>query len=226
MDIIHLLEVLNPAGNVVTVKIDNGKSTWDTVSDFLVAVSPVVVALLALLLSHRQFKKNLSQQALQFQSGVRRQLNELRLNTQLATEIEIKKENCRDVRTACVNFLEYADSYYTNKFLYAGYSKTPQNRRDENYSKLIDDTFNASVEDNKKIASSRAYLKTFLDPVKDKIFLGKIDKVFEIVHQEITDNLVDDLGEAKKVCLIECQIYISSIHQDIIKLSENIKVDD
>lgn len=208
MDIIHLLEVLNPAGNVVTVKIDNGKSTWDTVSDFLVAVSPVVVALLALWLSHRQFKKNLSQQALQFQSGVRRQLNELRLNTQLATEIEIKKENCRDVRKICVNFLEYADAFFDNKGLYLGYNKAPPNERDENHRKLLDDTFNASVEYGNKFASSRAHLKIFLDPEKDAVFLEKIELVFEIPHRDYNRNIAKDLGEAKKKLLDR----VSKIH--------------
>lgn len=226
MDLIHLLEILNPVGKVLTVKIDNAKSTFDTFSELLVTASPIVVALIAMWLSHRQFKKNLSQQTLQFQIGIRRQLDELRLNTQLATKIELQKETCKDVRTACVNFLEYANAYYTNKHLYSGYQKVPSNERNENHENLIDEAFKLSVEYSQKVSSSRFFLITFLDPKRDELFIRKIDKVMDVANMDFSQSATEELGEAKRQCLDMCREFISTIHQEIIRLSENLKADE
>ncbi|SFJ15399.1 hypothetical protein [Enterobacter sp. NFIX59] len=223
MDLIHLLEILSPAKNVLTVKVDNAKSTFDTISQLLVAASPVAVGLLAMWLSHRQFNKNLSQQSSQFNLSIKNQLSALRLNTRLVTEIELKKETCKEVRSACVDFLEHAYAFYTNKYLYNSYQKISLENREANHRQLIDDAFNASVEFGVKLSSSRCYLGTFLDLDKDKDFINKINHVFDIANSDYSSELPKKFGDARRQCLDMCRLYISSIHQEVINLSENLE---
>lgn len=100
MDIIHLLEALKPAGNVVTVKIDDGKSWWESLSTFVITILPALFAGVTLWVSYRQFK-----------SGIRQQVNEMRLSTKLATEVELKKMPAEKLDKptyhSCKNCLNY-----------------------------------------------------------------------------------------------------------------------
>ncbi|ECE4329344.1 hypothetical protein DB187_05275, partial [Salmonella enterica] len=89
MDIIHLLEVLNPLKNVVTIKIDNDKGLFTTIAEFLIAMAPTLIAVIAMWYSYKQFKISLRSQSEQFRLGLKQQTNALKINTQLATEIEL-----------------------------------------------------------------------------------------------------------------------------------------
>lgn len=115
MDIIHLLEVLNPLKNVVTIKIDNDKNAFGAAVDFLIAIAPTLIAVFAIWYSYKQFKISLHNQNEQFKLGLKQQTNALKINTQLATEIELIKDECRVLRETFVSFLESASLIYNSK---------------------------------------------------------------------------------------------------------------
>ncbi|MCK7247839.1 hypothetical protein [Enterobacter asburiae] len=97
MDIIQLLEVLKPAKDVVTVQIASQKDQLAPWIDLAKAVLPAAatagVAWLAMKNSHRQFDKSSERQATEFKLGIEQQVSTLKINTQLATEVALKKEN-------------------------------------------------------------------------------------------------------------------------------------
>lgn len=107
MDIIHLLEVLNPLKNVVTIKIDNDKDLFTTIVEFLIAMAPTLIAVIAMWYSYKQFKL-----------GLKQQTNALKINTQLATEIELIKDECKVLRETYVGYIDDASSLYSNHLDY------------------------------------------------------------------------------------------------------------
>jgi Neuraminidase (sialidase) len=222
MDIIHLLEVLHPANNVLTVKIDDGKSSWEFILTYIVPLLPVLVALFAMWISHLQFHKNFKQQVAQFQSSDKQQQKALKLNARLATEIELKKENCREIKAACTDFLEYAGAHLISSTQYHRYREMNKDHASDDLTKLIDDAFNVSIRESQKLGSLRTLLHILLDPDKDSSFLKQIDLVINLSHT--SDRKVDsEFWEAKNKCLSECRSYINSIKVEITHLTESIE---
>lgn len=87
MDILNLLEVLKPSGNVVTVRIDNAKDGLETLYDFIITLAPTIIAIVAIIASYYQFLRSMAQQQDQFSRGVEQQINNLKLSVKLATEV-------------------------------------------------------------------------------------------------------------------------------------------
>ncbi|MDN8599032.1 hypothetical protein Q0A17_06335 [Citrobacter sp. S2-9] len=122
MDIIHLLEVLNPLEKVVTVKIDNDKSVFETTGEFLIAIAPTLIAVFAMWYSYKQFKTSLRSQSEQFKLGMNQQINTLKINTKLATEVELMKDDCKVLRETFVSYVDITSLLYNNKLDYKQYS--------------------------------------------------------------------------------------------------------
>ncbi|EJC8215931.1 hypothetical protein ACHHZC_11700 [Citrobacter freundii complex sp. 2024EL-00228] len=122
MDIIHLLEVLNPLENVVTVKIDNDKNLFTMFGDLLITLAPAVIAGIAMVVSYKQFKTSLHRQSEQFELGIKQQINTLKINTQLATEVELMKEDCKALRETYVSYLDITSLLYRNQCDFKNYS--------------------------------------------------------------------------------------------------------
>lgn len=118
MDIIQLLDVLRSSDHAITVKVVNDSQFLDSLGKILIAIVPAIISFLALLFSYWQFKANTQKQSEQFALGIEQQLKTLRLNTQLATEIELKKEVCKEVRAAYVVFMKNHSELYAAKLNY------------------------------------------------------------------------------------------------------------
>ncbi|HDS4389429.1 TPA: hypothetical protein QH079_004366 [Enterobacter roggenkampii] len=218
MDIIHLLEVLNPSGNVVTVKIDNAKTGLDSFSDFLVAIAPAIIAAVALFTSYYQFRRSITQQSEQFKETTLQQINELRLNVKLATEIELKKSNCATVRNACVKLLSYATEADANGFSFREYSKIKPEERSDRLLNEIDKVYESRIASLIAFRESSCMIETYLDRSQDLEFINSIDAISDFLYNEERD--VSEFHAAKDKCLELCREYIRRQEQEIINISD------
>lgn len=224
MDIIQLLEVLKPAKNVFTVQIANDKDQWASFFDLLKAVIPAIatggVAWLAMNKSHQQYKENSKRQSEEFKLGIEQQLKTLKLNARLATEIELKKENCKEVRDATINFISHASTAYRYSFEFHQLVKNNipgQEKNRDNAHEL----FMLSLQN---MATSKFMILSFLDQSIE------MDKAFTQTLREVDEDLVmankmpGNMGDATKLgmCLVACSTYLKNKQLEITKLSETV----
>lgn len=224
MDIIHLLEALNPVGNVVTVKIDNDKDTFEAVADFIIAIAPTVIAGLAMWYSYKQFKSNMESQSEQFRQGIQQQINSLRVTTQLATEVELKKENCKGVRDACVQLLSHANDAYTSKVKYRRMkikiNKLRGKEDDSELDRKLEDSHKPHVDALKRFREAEYLIETYLDENDDEAFRESIRELDACIRRE--DFTGEENKVAKKNCLTMCQAYLKRQQQEITQLSKSL----
>lgn len=220
MDIIQLLEVLKPAKDVVTVQIASKNDSWGPVIDLLKAVLPAFatagVAWLAMNRSHKHFEINSERQSAEFKLGIEQQTKTLKIHTQLATEIDLKKEICKGVREACADFLTYALEANQHNIKY----ETACEYISKGGSDFIGDR-NASHDNFMKAwhnsSSSKLVLLTFLDPEVDAEFYNSITKVESLLPDGGTA-----FGHSVGECLAECREYIAAKQREIIELPVSI----
>lgn len=220
MDIIKLLEFLNPAKDVVTVQIANNKDWIDSAVDISKAVLPAlataVVAWLAMNKSHRQFERNSKRQSDEFKLGIEQQVKSLKIQTQLATEVDLKKEISKGVRESCSQFLSLGLEANRQSGTYKLACEYVDNGNHK-FLKDRDDAHAFYMKAAAEMASARVMLMSFLDPQVDEEFYSSIAKV--------TDLLRDDssaFGSATGICLIHCRKFIAKKHQEIIDLTSSI----
>ncbi|MGI7011130.1 hypothetical protein EY915_03505 [Citrobacter braakii] len=220
MDIIHLLEVLNPLQNVITVKIDSDKGIFATVGDFIIAVAPTVIAGLAMWYSYKQFKSNLNSQSEQFRQGMQLQINALKVSTQLATEVELKKENCKGVREACVQLLSHANDAYTSKVLYRRKVNNLGQEDDSELDMELEDSHKPLLDALKRFREAEYLIETYLDGDNDEAFRESIRELDACIRK---DNFTAvENKAAKRNCLAMCQNYIKRQQQEITQLSKSL----
>lgn len=222
MDIIQLLEVLKPAKDVVTVQVVNQKDLLAPWIDLLKAVLPAAatagVAWLAMNKSHRQSESNAKRQSEEFQSNAKRQSEEfklgieqqvktLKIQTQLATEVDLKKETCKSVREACSHFLKSANQACIQSVAY----KLAKDRDKLDDAYAAHDLFMAAMDE---MATSKILLLSFLQPAKDTSFLLAINNVNNFIQEDH-----EKTGELISQCLAECREYILVKQQEIIELT-------
>lgn len=225
MDIIQLLEVLKPAKDVVTVQIASQKDQLTPWLDLAKAVLPAAatagVAWVAMKNSHRQFEKNSKRQSSEFRLGIEQQIKSLRIQTQLATEVDLKKDICKNVRNACAEYLKHA---------------LELERQNDNYKLACEyiekggpgfvEKRNVAHELRMKASADMLYSKmillTYLDPIEDAEFQKVISEVSDCAH---TDNNMD-VGSASGLCLKVCREYIARKHKEIVELTESIVIRD
>ncbi|WP_320719532.1 hypothetical protein [Enterobacter sp. 296B2] len=214
MDIIQLLEVLKPAKDVVTVQIASQKDQLAPWIDLAKAVLPAAatagVAWLAMKNSHRQFDKSSERQATEFKLGIEQQVSTLKINTQLATEVALKKENCNGVRDSCARFLSHATQASLRQHAYGLAEKNASIEE-------LDVIHNQWMDEMREMTASKIILLSFLSPEADRDFY----KAIQTVGNEM-DAGCESLGIAGNGCLIECRNYIMRKHQEIIDLTNNI----
>ena len=217
MDIIQLLEVLKPTKDVITVQIASQKdplTPWfDLAKAVLPAAATAFVAWRAMNRSHRQFEITSKRQAAEFDKNLAQQTKVLRVQTQIATEIEIKKEECRNVRDTCAQYLSLAlesDRYKNDfnlaaEFILKGNTEFIEKRNvaHENY-----------LESSRKTASARMLLMTYLNPETSPSFFESIKNVDTLLVSS-----GPNFGGAVGKCLAECRMYIEKKQAEISTIS-------
>lgn len=214
MDIIQLLEVLKPVKNVVTVQIASNKDGWDSFIDLLKSVLPAaataVVAWLAMNKSHRQFEKNAERQSIEFKLGIEQQTKTLKIQTQLATEVDLKKETCKGVRDACSHFLTSANQACLQSVAY----KLAKSRAEYEDASTAHELFMVAMHE---MATSKILLLSYLNPMFDNDFFESINNVNNFIQEDY-----ERTGNAIAVCLNECRNFIMKKQQEIIDLTTSI----
>ncbi|HFU1238230.1 TPA: hypothetical protein ACGQTC_003107 [Citrobacter braakii] len=218
MDIIHLLEVLNPLQNVITVKIDNDKGGFATFSDFIIAVAPTVIAGFAIWFSYRQFKISQSKQIEQFNHGIKQQINELKINTQLATEVELMKDESKALREAFVSFVDVASSIYSSKSDFKQYAE----RLGEDALKHQQLSCQAIIANSSKFLQARLLLISYLnlDDPEEKNFYDCIIAIGDCAFNG--DGTGEDLGILQGKGASLCFKLIKKKRDAILSLVDNI----
>lgn len=220
MDMIHLLEVLKPASDVMTVQITNDKNGWDLFSDLLKVILPAAatagVAWIAMNKSHRQFEKMSERQAEEFRTGIRQQTRTLMIHTQLATEVELNKEICRSLREVCGQYLSLAleaRQYYSKSKI----ADMAVQNGDESKVTQRDSYQEKFLETWQKTSSAKIVLMSFLDPSLDEHFFESVVQVEELLFGEDVE-----FGASVGSCMAECRHYIDLKHKEIMKLHKTI----
>ena len=217
MDILQLLEVLRPSGHIITVKVDNDESISKIIVGVVIAISPLLIAVVSLLFSSRQFKTSLTQQMENFEKGYKQQAKVAQLTARLATEAEIKKEWCRHVRNICIEMIAYAiDGYHMQKKL-ATESNRPTNpeflekyleeelKSKKDIHKRFSDTFD-------KMSERTILLNTYLDD-GDSDFFNSIQSL-TIACLKGEDS-PEKIGQLSSICTQQCKIYIDKKMKEI-----------
>lgn len=218
MEIIHLLEVLNPLKNVVTIKVDNDKELLSTISDFLIAIAPTLIAGLAMWYSYKQFKISLKNQSEQFRLGLRQQISTLKINTQLATEVELIKDECKMLREVFVDFLDCTSFLFNNHFEYKRYLNNTDEFSIESRNRAFE---NIKIYNNKALQKRMLLLSYLnLDIPEEKIFF---DCIVDILNCAIKgDATGTDLGALQGHGAHLCFELIKKKRQAILCLAETI----
>lgn len=220
MDILNLLEVLKPSGSVVTVKIDNAKNSIEALYDFIITLAPTIIAIVAIIASYYQFLRSMAQQQEQFSKGVEQQINTLKLNVRLATEVELKKESCKGVREACVDLLSHATDAYTKRVGLIRYSDIPDDKKtdyDWEQFQLSSDSYISAL---KRFRDTEYLIETYLDETLDAEFSTSIKELDACIRSNILSS--EDNKIAKRKCLSLCQAYIRRQQKEIVELSDAI----
>ncbi|MCM7772105.1 hypothetical protein M8S83_08275 [Enterobacter asburiae] len=219
MDILNLLEVLKPASHIVTVKMESNSNFWDSVSKTLIALLPAFISFLALFFSYYQFKSNMRNQSEMFALGVQQQLKTLKLNTRLATEIELKKDICKEVRAAFVGFMKHHTELYHAKREYLSledkFDQYSNERRTISHEIIIDK--------GQLIIESRMLLDSYLDlsDPHDRKFFEILNDVTEVALKG-GDGTGADLGYLQGRCSTVCFEYIEKRRKEITGLVDTI----
>jgi len=220
MDVVNLLEVLKPSGNVVTVKIDNAKNGLDAFYDFIITLAPTIIAIVAIIASYYQFLRSMAQQQEQFSKGVSQQINTLRLNVKLATEVELKKESCRGVREACVKLLSHATDAYTRRVANIEFNDIADNLKTDYDREQLILTYDAYLSALKSFRDTEYLIETYLDERLDKEFSESIKELDACIRRDNING--EENKDAKRKCLTLCRAYIRRQQAEIVELSNAI----
>ena len=219
MDLLNLLEVLKPLDHVVSIKVFNDAGVWDSASKVAIAIIPALISFLALLFSYFQFKSNIRYQSQQFSIGIEQQLKALKLNTRLATEIELKKDVCKEVRAAFVSFMKHHSQQYSAK---NEYESIKNNNDDLSYKrcKVLHEKIMASAQ---SIMEGKFLLDSYLD-LNEPDAKELNDALNEITTISITggDGTGADLGRAQAICSSKCFHFIERRRKEIASLVDTI----
>lgn len=218
MEIIHLLEVLNPLKNVVTLKVDNDKDLFSTISEFLIAIAPALIAGIAMWYSYKQFKISLQNQSEQFRLGLKQQIHTLKINTQLATEVELIKDECKMLREVFVDYLDCTSFLFKNHFEYKQYSDNTGSFSTESRNKAYENI----ILYNNKALQKRMMLLSYLnlDIPEEKTFFDCIVDILNCATN--ADTTGGDLGTLQGRGAHLCFELIKKKRQAILSLAETI----
>lgn len=208
MDIFQVIEALKPQNHVVTMQVVNSPKD---IYDWLIAFSPTLVAIVALIYSAKQFKL-----------GIRAQINQTKLNARIETEGRQRQEWCNTVRiltSKCVAYSSgYADKHSESDYYYQICTNDNVPMDINKYDTLGKDAADFYT----KFLESRSLLLTYLDPEKHTQLFDEL-----VVLADKTFNKSDDsgaLGYSSGLVLKYCreiieyeQKIISDMHKDLIQ---------
>ncbi|MCK7349285.1 hypothetical protein UXO78_22780 [Enterobacter cloacae] len=219
MDILNLLEVMKPASHVVLVKMQNGSDLWDSASKVLIAILPAFISFIALLFSYFQFKTNTRNTSKQYALGIQQQLMTLKLNTRLATEIELKKDVCKEVRAAFVGFLKHHAELYNAK----AETLRLQDNNDAETSERISKLHEVIMSKSQLLIESKLLLDSYFDlnDPDDKEFFDQLNETTKIALTG-GDGSGSDLGYSQGKCNRLCFKYIERRRKEITSLVDTI----
>lgn len=219
MDILNLLEVLKPSSHVVLVKLENSSDVWDSAGKVLIAILPAFISFIALWFSYYQFKANTRNTSKQFTLGIHQQLLTLKLNTRLATEIELKKDICKEVRAAFVGFLKHHSELYNAKNEHLRLKDNVDEESNQRRSKLHEIIMSKS----QLIIESKLLIDSYFD-LKDPDDKEFFDQLNEATNIALTggDGTGADLGYSQGKCNRLCFKYIERRRKEITSLVDTI----
>ncbi|HEJ0383080.1 hypothetical protein ACQKOC_23030 [Enterobacter mori] len=218
MDIVNLLEILKPASHVVTVKMETAFNNWDSISKVLIAILPALISFIALFFSYFQFKTNIRYQSEQYALGIEQQLKTLKLNTRLATEIEMKKDVCKEVRAAYVSFMKNHSLLYSAKQNY----KSLEQRDDAEGNTKRAIAHEVIMERGQLCLESKMLIDSYLDlkDTHDKEFFDSLNNVSRMAFKAECDGA--QLGQAQGKCAGICFEFIERRRKEITGLVDTI----
>lgn len=228
MDIIHLLEVLKPAKDVITVQIANDKSDWwSPAIIFAQSVLPAIVtgfvAWKAMNNSSRQAEANSLRQSKEFRVNFEHQFKTLQLNARLETEVAMKKEYCKNVRESCAQYLSAVlhANRYSLEYRQSNEIIDSHGLKEEYITKRSQahESFMLYMH---KMTDAQMLLSSYLDPVKDKAFFDAIISVNDNLNKRREGNSDINMGDVCGVCISVCRSYIREIEKEIEKLPETV----
>ncbi|WP_148399342.1 hypothetical protein [Enterobacter mori] len=223
MEIIQLLEVLKPAAHAITIKVDASKDLVDIITNTLVAFAPVIVAVVTLYISAGQFKKTINLQAQQFHTGVEQQIKSNELNARLATEAEIKKEICRDVRQSIVDFLSACADLYVASINLKMTSETVEAKRDEDW--MLKHQKNAEKQNSLFYQAHKEQIKlsTYVDATEDNEFLKMINDIISLSRSGDSEK-GGELAALRITCVFKCRDFIDGKIEEIKEIYNNNRI--
>lgn len=204
MDVFQMLEALQPQNKVVTIQVSSPKDYFS----YILTLAPSVVAILALLFSAWQFK-----------SSIRNQIKLAQINARLSTDIELKKEWCRDVRKLCVECLSAGiESHLCGQrstHILEGLEK--KGTFDEVKYRVH---FDAQNNNFYKMLESQSCLLLYLDPIEHGEFIELLQTFTTLVG---SGNLPSsEVGTARASVLDECRKIIHVRNREISQISDDI----
>ncbi|WP_336479276.1 hypothetical protein [Escherichia coli] len=217
MDIIHLLEVLRPANNVITLRVENFQSNTKATIDYIILLAPIVVAIFGMILSYSQFSKNLKNQSKQFSKTIQQQIQNVHLTAKLAAEVEAIKEVKKEVRKLSVDFITCISQHRTDMYEYETLRNRPVNIRTEDHANLVDLAHRVRMNSFSKMLETKSMLETYLNADDDRSFIDAMIEV-ENAMRDYNDEGVR-LGKARGLVIVECRKYLENKNQEIDKLT-------
>lgn len=213
MDIIHLLEVLRPANNVVTLRVENLRSDTKAFIDYIILLAPIGVAFLGMILSYFQFSKNLKNQSKQFSKTIQQQIQNVHLTAKLAAEVEAIKEVRKEVRKLSVDFITCISKHRADMYEYETLRNLPVNNRSGDYDDLVSLAHRERMHSLSKVLETKSMLETYLNADNDRPFIDAMIEV-ENAMRDFNDDGVR-LGKARGLVILECRKYLENKNQEI-----------
>ena len=204
MDVFQLLEAIRPQDKVITVQVSSPKDYLA----YLFTLAPSVVAILALIFSAWQFK-----------ATIKNQLRLAQINAKLSTDIEIKKEWCREVRRLCTECLVNGNNSHAAKQHGQWLKEKHENGGALESDKILEYAHEQQIHFYEMMASYYL-LVMFLEPVEYAEFIKLLESYTELVTDvESTSHTV---GFASGLIVGECRKILSVKNKDISQIVDEI----
>ncbi|CNF01286.1 hypothetical protein [Yersinia mollaretii] len=192
MDIFQVLEAIKPQDHVLTVQVNAAKDIYD----WLIVLSPTLVAIVALWYSARQFRMSM-----------RTQIAQIKLNARLETEVKQRQEWCNSVRMACTKYASISHEKHMKNVESKIYKEDPERMR------IIRSDLDRI---HLGVIESRGVLMTLLSPKEHKDFYSLMREFNKHSDSEVIDS--SKFGD----CLVRfyglCRDLIEKEQQSIVNI--------
>lgn len=208
MDIFQVLEAIRSQDHVVNVQLLSDKTAFNSNGAWGTAITSVastLVAGLAIYFSYKSTNRNRESQE-----------KSTKLNAIIQTDIELKKEWCRELRKLCSECIAQGTEVYS------------ATRRKEFMEKLfIDGKGLDSIQYNKvcdhlnwsfyKMFEAEASLSLYLEPVEHSAFISSISEFTVVASNK--NNSPENFANARARCISLCQKLLADKREEISKVA-------